>query len=51
MEFTELVGNDVVSQGIERPNELAIDASYTLRLSDYFSMAVAGRYLRSGIFV
>lgn len=49
VEFTELVGNDVVSQGIERPNELAIDASYTLRLSDYFSMAVAGRYLRSDL--
>ncbi len=49
IEFTELVGNDVVSQGIERPNELTIDASYALRLSDQFSMAVAGRYLRSDL--
>ncbi len=34
---------------IERPNELAIDASYSLKLSETFSMAVAGRYLRSDL--
>src|SRR5690606_18657630 len=34
---------------IERPNELTIDASYALRLSDQFSMAVAMRYLRSDL--
>lgn len=34
---------------IERPNELAIDASYALKLSPTFSMAVAGRYLRSDL--
>ncbi len=30
-----------------KPNELAIDGSYALRLNDKFSMAVAGRYIRS----
>ena len=34
---------------IENPNELTFDASYSLRLSDQFSMAVALRYLRSDL--
>ncbi|MFV0540332.1 MAG: type IX secretion system outer membrane channel protein PorV [Aestuariibaculum sp.] len=34
---------------IERPNELAIDASYSLRLSDQYAMSVAMRYLRSDL--
>ncbi len=29
------------------PNEFALDGSYSLRLSERFSMAVAGRYIRS----
>ena len=31
------------------PNELTLDLSYSLRLSDVFSLAVAGRYLRSDL--
>lgn len=31
------------------PNEMTFDLSYALRLSDNFSMAVAGRYLRSDL--
>lgn len=31
------------------PNELTFDVSYALRLSERFSMAVAGRYLRSDL--
>ena len=34
---------------IVKPNELTLDASYALRLSDQFSMAVALRYLRSDL--
>ena len=34
---------------IEKPNELTFDASYSLRLSDQFSMGVALRYLRSDL--
>src|SRR5690606_10764334 len=30
-------------------NELAIDLSYSLKLSERFSMAVAGRYIRSNL--
>ncbi|QLE01638.1 type IX secretion system outer membrane channel protein PorV [Galbibacter sp. BG1] len=34
---------------IVRPNELSIDASYSLKLSETFSMAVAGRFIRSDL--
>ncbi|WP_417364208.1 type IX secretion system outer membrane channel protein PorV [Galbibacter sp.] len=34
---------------IEQPNELAFDVSYSLKLSETFSMAVAARYLRSDL--
>ncbi|MBK0371027.1 type IX secretion system outer membrane channel protein PorV [Flavobacterium agrisoli] len=31
------------------PNDFALDGSYTLKLSETFSMAVAGRYVRSNL--
>ncbi|MFT3687428.1 MAG: type IX secretion system outer membrane channel protein PorV [Phycisphaerales bacterium] len=34
---------------IVKPNELAFDGSYSLQLSERFSMAVAGRYIRSAL--
>ncbi len=34
---------------IQSPNEFTFDVSYALRLSDRFSMAVSGRYLRSDL--
>lgn len=34
---------------IAKPNELAIDISYSLRLSDEFAMAVAARFIRSDL--
>lgn len=34
---------------IVKPNELAIDGSYSLKLSDQFSMAVGGRYINSNL--
>lgn len=34
---------------IVNPNELALDGSYSLKLSDRFSMAVAGRFIRSAL--
>lgn len=34
---------------IVKPNELAFDLSYSLKLSDHFAMAVAGRYIRSSL--
>lgn len=34
---------------IVSPNEFALDGSYALKLSDRFSMSVAGRYIRSSL--
>ncbi|NAS14143.1 type IX secretion system outer membrane channel protein PorV [Poritiphilus flavus] len=34
---------------VAKPNEIAIDGSYSLKLSDQFSMAVAGRFIRSNL--
>lgn len=45
----EIVADEFSEALIEKPNELTIDASYALRLSDQFSMAVGLRYLRSDL--
>jgi hypothetical protein len=34
---------------VVKPAEFAVDLSYALKLSDYFSMSVAGRYIRSNL--
>ena len=34
---------------LENPNEFTLDASYILKLSDYFSMGVTGRFLMSDV--
>jgi len=34
---------------VVKPNEFALDGSYSLKLSDHFSMAVGGRYIRSNL--
>ncbi len=45
----ELPGGGLTDVLIQKPNELAIDASYALRLSDQFAMSVAMRYLLSDL--
>ncbi len=50
IDLNELVGNQVVSTGRAKPNEFSIDLSYGLRLSDNYSMAVTGRFIRSDLF-
>ncbi|MAN58351.1 MAG: hypothetical protein CMC08_00780 [Flavobacteriaceae bacterium] len=41
---------DAISEPLlQSPNEFTFDVSYALRLSERFSMAVAGRYLRSDL--
>lgn len=44
------VDNEIVSGGMAKPNEFSIDVSYGLRLSDNYSMAVTGRFIRSDLF-
>ena len=50
IDLNELVGNQVVSTGMAKPNEFSIDLSYGLRLTDNYSMAVTGRFIRSDLF-
>ncbi|MBD0830757.1 type IX secretion system outer membrane channel protein PorV [Aestuariibaculum sediminum] len=45
----EFVTDEFSEALIQRPNELSIDASYALRLSDQYAMSVAMRYLRSDL--
>ncbi len=44
IELTDLGGNAI---GTENPNEFSLDGSYSLLLSESFSMGVAMRYIRS----
>ena len=45
----EIVQDEFSEPLIEKPNELNIDLSYTLRLADQFSMGVGLRYIRSDL--
>lgn len=45
----EFVADEFSEALIQRPNELTIDASYALRLTDQFAMSVGMRYLRSDL--
>ena len=49
IQFNEFIGGSIIDQGLERPTELTLDLSYALKLSKTFSMAVAGRYIRSDL--
>jgi hypothetical protein len=46
IQLTNEIGEE---QAVVSPNEFAIDGSYALKLSEQFSMAVAGRYIRSNL--
>ncbi len=45
----EIRQDEFAEEFIEKPNELTVDLSYSLRLAQQFSMAVALRYLRSDL--
>lgn len=49
VDLTRISGSEVVSDGIAKPNEFSIDVAYGLKLSDYYSMAVTGRFIRSDL--
>ena len=46
IEFRETGDSEAFTQ---KPNEFNVDLSYSLKLSDNYSMSVAGRYLRSDL--
>ena len=45
----EIIQDEFSQALIEKPNELTMDVSYSLRLADQFSMGVSLRYLRSDL--
>ena len=44
--FTDVIGNNL---GQYKPSEFAIGSSYSRKLSDQFSLAIAGRYIYSNL--
>src|SRR5690606_23998539 len=50
IDFTELVGTQIVNTGTATPNESSFDVSYGLMRSDTCSMALTGRFIRSDVF-
>ena len=49
IQFNDFIGGSIIDQGVERPSELTLDLSYSLKLSPEFSMAVAGRFIFSDL--
>mgnify|MGYP002701142874 FL=1 len=49
IQLNESIAGTIGDQGSKRPNEITLDLSYSLKLSDKFSMSVAGRYIRSDL--
>ena len=49
VDLTKINAGVVTSDGTVKPNEFSIDVAYALKLSDYYSMAVTGRFIRSDL--
>ncbi|MCF4100073.1 type IX secretion system outer membrane channel protein PorV [Gillisia sp. M10.2A] len=49
VDMEEQMGDQIISVGSFVPNEFALDAAYSLKLSEKFGMSVTGRYVRSDI--
>ncbi len=45
----EIIQNEFDVGTVEKPNELSLDVSYSIRLANQFSMGIALRYLRSDL--
>jgi len=49
IQFNDFIGGSIIDQGTERPSELTLDLSYALKLSQEFSLAIAGRFIYSDL--
>lgn len=49
VDLTNFIGGEIQQGGTVKPNEFSFDVAYGLKLSDYYSMAVTGRYIRSDL--
>ena len=45
--LTDIKAGTIIDNGTVKPNEFSIDLAYGLKLSDTYSMAVTGRFIRS----
>ncbi|SEH65824.1 type IX secretion system outer membrane channel protein PorV [Epilithonimonas hominis] len=45
--LTDIKAGTIIDNGTVKPNEFSIDLAYGLKLSDNYSMAVTGRFIRS----
>ena len=49
IQFNEIIGQTIVDQGLQSPNELTVVFSYSLLLSKNFSSSVAARFIYSDL--
>lgn len=49
LELEEERGGQIINTGSFVPNELALEAAYSLKLNEFFGMAITSRYIRSDI--
>ena len=49
VQFNKMMAGTIIDQGSKRPNEMTLDLSFSLKLSEKFAMSVAGRFLRSDL--
>ena len=49
IQFNEIIGQTIIDQGLQSPNELTFDFSYSLLLSKNFSSSVAARFIYSDL--
>ena len=47
--LTDIKAGTIIDNGTVKPNEFSIDLAYGLKLSDTYSMAVTGRFIRSDL--
>ncbi len=49
IQFTSLVGGDIVNQGSSKPSEWNVNISYNLLLSERFGLGVTAKYIHSNL--
>jgi len=47
--LNDFIAGNIVETGVERPNEIALDFSYSLKISNSFSTGITARYIRSDL--
>lgn len=48
--LNNVIGMEIINQGLSKPREFAVDLSYGLKIMNNYSMAITGRFIRSDLF-